>query len=122
MAVLALHLIIQVRPLELEIGLLMVKFGGCKNYNIGSTPLVLGMTLLALFILLDVAVITAMLGNIPGHILVALLAQPGLCGFVEAFVTLGALCLLLGMPLDQLARRQQRTDCVGTHLLRAGEQ
>lgn len=101
----ALYFGIQMPTLQWEIGLSVIKLCGGKYHDLGIAAFMLCMAFLAVFLFFHVAMKAAHRGNIFCHILVAILAQRILCGFIEFLVAFGALAFDLGMTLYQLAGR-----------------
>lgn len=104
--VLTLHFLVQVRALQLKIGLCMVKFFGVKYHYMGIAALMVGMAFLAFFFL-QAPMETLLDFDILPYFLMAILAESGLRRLIEAGVAFIAFLLVLGVACDDLARHQR---------------
>ena len=87
-----------------EIGLAVIERSSVERRDIHVAPLMLGMTAPAILVA-QASVKPAMCLHVAGHVLVAVEAQTGLRGPVEAHVALGAVGVELGVTDDELSRR-----------------
>jgi hypothetical protein len=76
--------------------------------NVGSSPLVLGVAIIARSFPLEPTVVSTASRHIGGDVLVAIQTQLGLFAFFEGNVTFSAIALNVRMPLDDFSRHQQR--------------
>jgi hypothetical protein len=117
-ATLALHLLVEVTAFQGEISLRVIELGGIQNHDLGIAAFMLGMTFLAWLIILQTAVIAALLANILADFFMTVLAKRGLRPFVELLVTLVAILIFLCVPLDEITGRHHATKrllCTGEH-------
>jgi hypothetical protein len=84
--------------------------------NARAPSFMFGVTLFAFFYFLHQAMIAPLFGYILCDLLVTVFAESGLRRLVVWLVAFIALALVLGVPLDHLARHQQLTDRIGACL------
>ena len=110
---LAFHLLgIRMRTAQGKIGLCMIERLFVDWSDVLSSAFVVGVTFLALALFLQTSVKSLLLRDIGAYILMAILAELSLCGFVESLMTLGAVVLPFGMSLDDLSGHERRFQIV----------
>jgi hypothetical protein len=102
----------RVRVLERKIGNPVVKGLFVERRDVHGTSLVVGVAGTA-FLFLDAAVVTFVLLDILGHVLVTVEAQAGLRRLVEAHVAILAVAFKIRMTFNHLARHQHAFDRFG---------
>ena len=73
---------------------------------------VLGVAFLAFALLLQTSVKALLLRDVGAHVLVTVLAELRLCGFVEALVAFGTVFFPFGMAFDNLPGHERRFNIV----------
>jgi hypothetical protein len=73
---------------------------------------VFGVAFLALALLLQPSVKASFLRDVGAHVLMAVLAELRLCGFIEALMAFGTVFLPFGMAFDNLSGHERRFNIV----------